>query len=92
MDQALAAGILKNMRPVVASIEDEKTRLAVADALIKCVTSDSEETDIAKIMKAAQNNSKMAADKRPDIQKINDEVQANYDSRNPHRTVKKEAE
>ena len=92
LDQALAAGILKNMRPVVASIEDEKTRLAVADALIKCVTSDSEETDIAKIMKAAQNNSKMAADKRPDIQKINDEVQANYDSRNPHRTVKKEAE
>lgn len=91
MDKALAAGILKAMRPVVAGIEDEKQRTAVADALIKCVTAQQDgASDIAKIMQAAQKNAKKAADSRPDQQKIIDEVQAAYDACNPHKAKKED--
>ena len=91
MDKALAAGILKAMRPVVAGIEDEKQRVAVADALIKCVTAQQDgASDIAKIMQAAQKNAQKAADSRPDQQKIIDEVQAAYDACNPHKTKKED--
>ena len=90
MDKAVAAGILKAMRPVVAAIKDEKQRTAVADALIQCVTVPDGTSDIAKIIKAAQSNAQKAADARPNQQKILDDVQAAYDARNPHKTKKEE--
>lgn len=90
MDKALAAGILKAMRPVVAGIKDEKQRTAVSDALIKCVTAQDGASDIAKIMQAAQKNAQKAADSRPDQQKMYDQVQALYDARNPHKAKKEE--
>ena len=90
MDKALAAGILKAMRPVVAGIKDEKQRTAVSDALIKCVTAQDGASDIAKIMQAAQKNAQKTADSRPDQQKMYDQVQALYDARNPHKTKKED--
>ena len=38
MDKAVAASILKAMRPTVAAIQDAAQRKAVSDALIKAVT------------------------------------------------------
>lgn len=90
MDKALAAGILKAMRPVVAGIKDDKQRVAVSDALIKCVTAQDGASDIAKIMQAAQNNAQKAADSRPDQQKMIDQVQAYYDAFDPHKGKKEE--
>ena len=91
MDKALAVGILKTMRPVVAGIEDDKQRVAVADALIKCVTAQQDgASDISKIMQAAQKNAKRTADRRPDQQKMIDEVQAAYDACNPHKAKKED--
>ena len=90
MDRALAAGILKAMRPVVAGIKDEKQRTAVSDALIKCVTAQDGVSDIAKIMQAAQKNAQKTADSWPDQQKMYDQVQALYDARNPHKTKKED--
>lgn len=82
MDQALAAGILKAMRPTVAAIKDEKQRRAVSDALIRCVTVKDNESDIAKILAATQKNAQKAADSKlvADL----DKVQAAYDRLNPH--------
>ena len=90
LDKALAAEILKTMRPVVAGIKDEKQRMAVSDALIKCVTAQDGASDIAKIMQAAQKNAQKTADSRPDQQKVYDQVQAMYDARNPHKTKKED--
>lgn len=90
LDKALAAGILKAMRPVVAGIKDDKQRTAVSDALIKCVTAQDGASDIAKIMQAAQKNAQKTADNRPDQQKMYDQVQALYDARNPHKAKKEE--
>lgn len=90
MDKALVAGILKAMRPVVAGIKDDKQRVAVSDALIKCVTAQDGASDIAKIMQAAQNNAQKAADSHPNQQKIIDEVQAAYDACNPHKAKKED--
>ena len=56
MDKAVAASILKAMRPTVAAIKDEKQRKAVSDALIKCVSAQDSASDIAKIMQAAHKN------------------------------------
>ena len=83
MDTAVAASILKRLRPAVAAIRDEKERKAVSDALLACVTDNSTEPDISKLLKTAQKNAGLAADqaKEPDM----DKVQAAYDSRNPHK-------
>lgn len=82
MDKALAAGILKAMRPTVAAIKDPKQRQAVSDALIKCVTAKDSASDIAKILSATQKNAQHAKDSKPamDI----DKIQAAYDRMNPH--------
>ena len=88
MDKALAAGILKAMRPSVAAIKDEKQRNAVADALIKIVTAKDSESDIAKIMQAAQNNAQKTADSN--LQADYDKIQALYDARNPHKAKKED--
>lgn len=81
VDKALAAAILKTMRPAVSAIKDSDERKAVADALIACVTQD-DSGDIAKIVQAAQKNAKKAAD----IQVTSvDDIQAAYDKLNPHR-------
>lgn len=88
LDKALAAEILKTMRPVVAGIKDEKQRMAVSDALIKCVTAQDGASDITKIMQAAQKNAQDRAAKSPAADL--DAIQAAYDACNPHK-VKKEA-
>lgn len=88
MDKALAAMILKSMKPVVSAIKNEKERTAVADALIKCVTVNDGASDIAKIMQAAQSNARKAADSKPSQQKMLDDVQAAYDALNPHKAKK----
>lgn len=88
LDKALAAEILKTMRPVVAGIKDEKQRVAVSDALIKCVTAQDGASDIAKIMQAAQKNAQDRAAKNPATDL--DAIQAAYDACNPHK-AKKEA-
>ena len=82
LDQALAAEILKAMRPAVAAIQDEKQRIAVSDALIRCVTVQDSESDIAKILEASQKNARKAADSRPVMDL--DKIQASYDRLNPH--------
>ena len=82
MDKALAAGILKAMRPVVAGIQDRKQRKAVSDALIRCVSTNDGAGDIARIMQAARHNAQAAAKPR---QMNLDEIQALYDARNPHK-------
>lgn len=84
MDAALALGILKTMRPVVAAIKDDAQRKAVSDALLGCVAVQDGKSDIASILQASQNNAKKAAGdglKSMD----NDAIQALYDSMNPHK-------
>ena len=84
MDAALALGILKTMRPVVAAIKDDAQRKAVSDPLLGCVAVQDGKSDIASILQASQNNAKKAAGdglKSMD----NDAIQALYDSMNPHK-------
>lgn len=81
VDKALAASILKRVRPAVAAIQDEAQRKAVADAIIACVT-DSSASDTAKIMQTVQKNAKKAADSKPGMDF--DAVQKAYDNMNPH--------
>ena len=50
------------MRPAVAAIQDEKQRMAVSDALLRCVTAQNQESDLSKILGAAQKNAQKAAD------------------------------
>lgn len=83
MDKALAASILKAMRPSVAAIKDEAQRKAVSDALIQCVTAQDGTNDIAAIMQAIQKNAQTAADRAPAVD--NDAIQAKYDAMNPHK-------
>lgn len=85
MDKALAAGILKAMRPTVAAIKDPKQRKAVSDALIQCVTAKDGASDIAKILQASQKNAQKAADSRPTMDL--DSIQAAYDRLNPHKAT-----
>lgn len=80
MDKAVAAEILKAMRPSVAAIKDEKERKAVSDALINLVTANDAASDIVKIMQAAKDNAVNKSAPKMDIEKI----QAAYDSLNPH--------
>lgn len=82
MDKALASSILRAMRPTVAQIQDKKTRKAVSDALIHCVTTNDGASDIARIMQAAQHNAQRNI--QPKQMNI-DEIQALYDARNPHK-------
>lgn len=82
LDKALAAGILKTMRPAVAAIQDEKQRMAVSDALLRCVTAQNQESDLSKILGAAQKNAQKAADSHPVMDL--DQIQAAYDRLNPH--------
>ena len=84
MDAALALGILKTMRPVVAAIKDDAQRKAVSDALLGCVAVQDGKSDIASILQASQNNAKKAAGdglKSMD----NDAIQALYDRMKPHK-------
>ncbi len=87
IDKALAAGILKAMRPAVAAIKDDAQRRAVSDALINCVTAQGGEGDIARIMQAVQNNAQKAADHKPQVGL--DAIQKAYDDLNPHRKERK---
>ena len=82
LDKALAAGILKTMRPAVSAIQDEKQRMAVSDALLRCVTAQNQESDLSKILGAAQKNAQKAADSHPAMDL--DQIQAAYDLLNPH--------
>lgn len=84
MDQALAVGILKAMRPVVAAIKDEAQRRAVSDALLNCVAVKDGSSDISAILQVSQKNAKKAEDNKP-AGMNNDAIQALYDAMNPHR-------
>ena len=86
MDKAMAAEILRRVRPSVAAIKNEKERKAVADALIASVTG-GWESDVEKIIHAAQKNANRAADSghQTDL----DAVQKAYDNLNPHRKENK---
>lgn len=86
VDKALAASILKRVRPAVAAIKDEAQRKAVADAIIACVT-DSSTSDTAKIMQTVQKNAQKAADSKSGMDF--DAVQKAYDNMNPHRKENK---
>ncbi len=86
MDKAMAAAILKQVRPSVAAIKDKKERKAVSDALIACVTGNFED-DTAKIIQAVQKNARRAADSAPKMDL--DAIQKAYDSQNPHRKENK---
>ena len=87
VDSAVAAAILKSVRPSVAAIKDEKERKAVADALIACVTA-GEDSDIAKLIQTVQKNAQKATDRKPEVNL--DAIQKAYDSMNPHRKENKE--
>lgn len=89
MDKALAAGILKAMRPSVAAIQDEAQRKAVSDALIGLVTAKDGRDDTAAILKASQANAERMADREPAAMDA-DAIQALYDGMNPHK--RKESE
>lgn len=88
MDKAIALGILKAMRPTVASIQDSAQRKAVSDALIKLVTTKDANSDISAILKASQANAKKTADKAS-VMNV-DQCQAAYDARNPHKRKENE--
>ena len=89
MDKALAAGILKAMRPSVAAIQDGAQRKAVSDALIGLVTARDGRDDTAAILKASQANAEHMADREPTAMDA-DAIQALYDGMNPHK--RKESE
>lgn len=84
MDKALAAEILKAMRPSVAAIKDEAQRKAVSDALINLVTAQDGRDDVAAILRTSQKNAQTAADNRPKAMDT-DAIQALYDNLNPHK-------
>ena len=84
MDKALAAEILKAMRPSVAAIKDEAQRKAVSDALINLVTVQDGRDDVAAILRISQKNAKTTADNRPKAMDT-DAIQALYDNLNPHK-------
>ena len=84
---AVAAAILKSVRPSVAAIKDEKERKAVADALIACVTA-GEDSDITKLIQTVQKNAQRVADRKPEANL--DAIQKAYDNMNPHRKENKE--
>ncbi len=83
MDKAIAASILKAMRPTVAAIQDAAQRKAVSDALIKAVTSRDTANDIDAILKASRANAKKAVDAKSAM--TVEQCQAAYDARNPHK-------
>jgi len=87
MDKALAAAILKRVRPAVAAIQDEAQRKAVADAIIASVTDSEGVSDIAKLMQTAQKNAQHMADRKPAMDL--DTIQKAYDNLNPHRKESK---
>ena len=82
MDRSTAVGILKAMRPAVASIKDEKERLAVSDALIRLVMAEDTQDDISAVLKASQANGKKAAVSMVTVD--TDAIQDAYDAMNPH--------
>ena len=79
-DASLA--ILKAMRPVVAEIEDGAVKAKVVDALLSATRA--KENTVAVAMQAAQEAAKEAQDNAPDPNKRVNEIQGNYNSRNPH--------
>lgn len=83
MDQAMAAAILKAMKPTVAAISDPKQRKAVTDALFGAVGLGNDDSDISKLMKVVQKNAKKTVDSKS----VMDEaaMQAAYDNMNPHK-------
>lgn len=83
MDRSTAVGILKAMRPAVASIKDEKERLAVSDALIRLVMAEDTQDDISAVLKTSQANGKKAAVSMMTVD--TDAIQDAYDAMNPHR-------
>lgn len=83
MDRAIAVGLLKQMRPVVAAIKDPAERKAVTDSLLAYISSPGQESDISKIMKVTQKNAQKVADSKPTLDL--DAVQSAYDKFNPHK-------
>ena len=83
MDQAMAAAILKAMKPTVAAISDPKQRKAVTDAHLGAVGLGNDDSDISKLMKVVQKNAKKTVDSKS----VMDEaaMQAAYDNMNPHK-------
>lgn len=83
MDRAMAAAILKAVKPTVAAISDPNQRKAVTDALLGAVGLGSADSDISKLMKVVQKNAKKTADSKS----VMDEaaMQAAYDNMNPHK-------
>lgn len=87
VDKALAASILKAMQPTVAGIKDAKERTAVADALIRCVTTKDSANGIGQLLHVSQAAAKKRASTKKTVDY--DAIQASYDAMNPHK--KKEA-
>ena len=87
VDKALAASILKAMQPTVAGIKDAKQRTAVADALIRCVTTKDSANGIGQLLHVSQAAAKKRASTKKTVDY--DAIQASYDAMNPHK--KKEA-
>ncbi len=88
-DRETASQILRVMRPIVASIEDEAIKSTVTDAILESVRGQSIVPDIQK---AAQASAQQAADAaaKTSYDKICEGQQEAYNSRNPH-AKKKEA-
>ena len=84
MDRAIAAGILKAMRPSIAAIWDETQRRAVSDALISFVTAGETKDDISAVLEASKKNAQRAAEDKCGAVDY-DAIQALYDNLNPHR-------
>ena len=84
MDRAIAAGILKAMRPSVAAIRDEAQRKAVSDALISLVTAGEAKDDIVAVLETSKKNAQRAAEDKCGAVDY-DAIQALYDNLNPHR-------
>lgn len=81
-DAALA--ILRNMRPVVASIQDEHTRAMVSDALLSAFREPEKMTQIADA--AASNTQRAArATGKTTFEQRCQESEAAYAARNPHK-------
>ena len=82
-DKAVMAEVIKQLRPVIASIKDSADKKAVTDSLIACLSDKNTVSDIAKIAAATQKNAARLADKKPGIDL--DACQSAYDAMNPHK-------
>ena len=82
-----AVELLKKVRPAVAAIQDKQERVRVVDALLSTVQGPN---TVGAIMQAAQDSARKNSEdaRRTNYQKMCEEAENAYASRNPHKMKK----